>query len=84
MKTNRTFQTILEIQASKQEPNTVSWKIVKRTGGFQQASMKCNLCLNEKLEIATKFGDIMNSKSELISKCRHVNKHTLALFDSKD
>ena len=63
---------------------TVSWKIVRRTGGFQRASMKCNLCLNEKLEIATKFGDIMNSKSELISKCRHVNKHTLALFDSKD
>ena len=57
---------------------TVSWKIVRRTGGFQRASMKCNLCLVEKLEIASNFGDIMNSRSELISKCIDMSTSTFS------
>ena len=51
-------------------------------------SLRCNLCLNEKLEIALiKSNDnesIINSRSELVSKCRHINKFTLMRYDSKD
>ena len=67
-------------------PN-VTWKTIRQCAPFNRAALKCNLCLNEKLEIAT-FPDndrLLNSRNELISKCRHVNKFTLKkLHDSKD
>jgi len=55
---------------------SVHWKIGR---SFNRAEVKCDLCINEKLEIATYAGELLNSKTELISKCRHVNKHTLAI-----
>ena len=67
-------------------PN-VTWKTIRQCAPFNRAALKCNLCLNEKLEIAT-FPDndrLLNSRNELISKCRHVNKFTLKkLHDYKD
>ena len=63
----------------------VNWKIIKRCISYNRAIQKCNLCLNEKLEIILyKGNNLLNSRSELISKCRHLNKHTLLKFDSKD
>ena len=37
----------------------------------------CKLCLTENLFIINNLGDpnLLNSKSELVSKCRHQNKH---------
>ena len=52
---------------------------------FNKTKRKCYLCLNEKLEIASYKGDnLLNKRSELISKCRHQNKFTLLRHDSKD
>ena len=62
----------------------VSWRIVRECPPFNRASMKCNLCLSEKAEIALHDGELLNSRTELISKCRHVNKYTLAKHDTKD
>ena len=46
---------------------------------------KCYLCLNEKLEITSyKRDSLLNKRSELNSKCRHQNKFTPLLNDSKD
>ena len=45
---------------------------------------KCYLRLNEKLEInSCKGNNLLNKRSELINKCRHLNKHTLLRHDSK-
>ena len=42
-------------------------------------------CLNEKLEIGLFKGkNILNRRTELISKCRHKSKHTLLRHDTKD
>ena len=42
-------------------------------------------CLNEKLAIALhKDDNILNKRSEIISKCRYRNKYMLASYDSKD
>ena len=42
-------------------------------------------CLNEKLAIALhKEDNMLNKRSEIISKCRHKNKYILASYDSKD
>ena len=52
---------------------------------FNKTKRKCYLCLNEKLEIASYKGDnLLNKRSQLISKCRHQNKFTLLRHDSKD
>ena len=57
----------------------ITWKIRKKSPGFNRSSMKCFLCLNEKLEIISYEGDnLLNKRSELISKCIHLNKHTLS------
>ena len=42
-------------------------------------------CLNERLVIALhKDDNMLNKRSEVISKCRHRNKYMLASYDSKD
>eukprot|EP00794_Sanderia_malayensis_P012498 gene12498-13784_t len=52
---------------------------------YNPTTYKCNLCLNEKLEIALYEGEnILNKRTELISKCRHVNKFSLLRHDSID
>ena len=63
----------------------IKWRILKKCSRFNRSSLRCNLCLNEKLEIALfKGNNILNKRTELISKCRHVNKHTLLRHDTKD
>ena len=58
--------------------NFVSWKTISQRAPFKE----CNLCLNEKLEISTFTinGRLFNSRNELISKCRHVNKFTMKSY----
>ena len=61
----------------------IKWRILRKCSRFNRSSLRCNLCLNEKLEIALfKGNNILNKRTELISKCRHVNKHTLLRHDT--
>ena len=63
----------------------VTWKIMRKCKSYNPNSKKCNLCSSEKFEIATFMGtNILNKRSEVISKCRHQNKYSLATHDSKD
>ena len=63
----------------------VKWEIFKRCAPFNRNTVKCNLCTSEKLAIISYPQDnILNKRSELISKCRHVNKHMLIRHDTKD
>ena len=56
----------------------IKWKILRKCSYFNRSSLRCNLCLNEKPEIALfKGNDILNGRTELISKCSHINRHTL-------
>ena len=62
----------------------IKWRILRKCSRFNRSSLRCNLCLNEKLEIALfKGNNILNRRTELISKCRHINKHTLLRHDTK-
>ena len=63
----------------------IKWRILRKCSYFNRSSFRCNLCLNEKLEIALfKGNNILNIRTELISKCSHVNKHTHLRHDTKD
>ena len=56
----------------------IKWRILRKSSRFHRSSLRCNLCLNEKLEIALfKGNNILNRRTELISKCKHINKHKL-------
>ena len=65
---------------------TLKWSIVKSVPSYSNISKKCLLCLRDKLEIAN-FEDqdhLLNKLSELISKCRHVNKYLLRNYKAND
>ena len=63
----------------------IKWRILRKCSRFNRSSLRYNLCLNKKLEIALfKGNNILNRRTELISKCRHINKHTLLRHDTKD
>ena len=52
---------------------TIDWKVITRAESYISGSKSCNLCLTEKVCILQK-PDSINKRSELISKCRHMNK----------
>ena len=55
-------------------PNLM-WCIVKIVPGYSDISKRCMLCLHEKYEILS-YSDqeeLLNKRSELVSKCQHVN-----------
>jgi hypothetical protein len=63
----------------------VSWKIIKQCDAYNPVTKRCNLCINEKYEILFfKHPNLLNKKSEILSKCRHKNKFLLAQFDTGD
>ena len=56
------------------------WEILSKVNGNPTQSM-CILCLTEKFWIINFLGDnnYLNKKSELINKCRHINKLLLKI-----
>ena len=64
----------------------VSWSISKPIPSYTNTSKRCLLCLSEKLSIVTfkHPTQLLNKRSELLSKCRHENKFLLRNFKSKD
>ena len=63
----------------------ITWTIIRKCTPYNTKKRSCNLCLNEKLEIIVRNKDsLLNKRNELISKCRHANKHMLVRHDSND
>ena len=53
----------------------IKWSIIKRTNAYRNGSKQCNLCLAEKLCILkADKQNLLNRRSELLTKCRHRNK----------
>ena len=53
---------------------------------YSNIAKSCMLCLHEKSEILTypKQDELLNKRSELISKCRHINKYLLSNYKAND
>lgn len=60
----------------KNEEFNIKWTIINRTRPYNNITKRCDLCLTEKLMII-KGNNLLNKRSELISKCRHENKFYL-------
>ena len=61
---------------------TITWEILKLAPTYIKTK-KCLLCLHEKLAIIThpSQNTLLNKKSEILSKCRHENKHLISHFN---
>ena len=58
----------------------IAWRKIRNARAFTPESKKCSLCLNEKFEIANyPNDDLLNKRTEIISKCRHRRKFELLL-----
>ena len=59
----------------------ISWKVLKQANSYSPKTNRCNLCLWEKYHIITANNpDLLNSRSELISTCRHKRKFLLSEY----
>ena len=57
----------------------IKWKILQQCRPYKPGSSECRLCLNEILVILFQPEEAtLNSKSEIMGKCRHTNKFKLS------
>ena len=56
----------------------IKWEIAKRSTPYKCGTRRCDLCLSEKLLIASaEPSKLLNKRSELISACRHKSKYRM-------
>ena len=68
---------IWQLCDSKKDFN-IKWPIICRATLYSNITKRCDLCTTEKLMIInSKPDELLNKRSELISKCRHENKFYL-------
>ena len=77
---------IWDLKDQNLAPSSMKWSIIKRVSAYTNKSKSCPLCLQEKLEILRYENkkELLNKRSEIVSKCRHENKFMLANYKSKD
>ena len=75
---------IWELKTSNLSPTLVS-SIAKKVPPYSNIPKTCLLCFLEKLEIINypRPEELLNKRSELISKCRHANKFLLPNYKTK-
>ena len=57
---------------------TIKWSIIKKPISCTGGSKRCNLCLEEKLNILKEKDNwLLNKRSEIISACQHKNRFQL-------
>ena len=56
----------------------IKWEIIKQAQTYSPSTQKCNLCIWEKYYIITAEKEtLLNSRTELVSTCRHKGKYFL-------
>ena len=71
------------LKAGNSNPK-VTQTVKNQFSAYNPESKRCSLCVNGKLEILEdKENNLLNKKSEVISKCRHYNKYMLRTLAPK-
>ena len=58
----------------------LDWRILAKAKPYSPASKKRMLCLTEKYHIIFSTTNLLNKRSELITKCRYENTFYLAIY----
>ena len=61
----------------------INWKIIKRVGETKNGDRMCRLCTQEIRSILKNKDSPLNSRNELMNKCRHRNKFLLKNWKRK-
>ena len=56
------------------------WSVIDHAKQYQNGSKRYNSCLTEQCHILTSLVDLINKRSELVSKCHHENKFQLVNY----
>ena len=64
----------------------IKWSILRRVSGYNSVTGKCSLCNMEKVLISQfkDRGKLINKRLDLVTKCRHQNKHLLCNYSGID
>ena len=73
---------VWELRDQNKMPH-ITWSILKKSSPYMPGSDHCNLCLWEKFYIM-KDKNLINTKDEFVSKCKHINKFLLRNYKKKD
>ena len=70
----------------KKETLTLVWEIIQTAPQYTNITKQCSSCPQVELAILMypNQSDLLNKRSELVSKCRHENKFLLQTFNSND
>ena len=65
---------------------SLKWYIVKSVTSYSNITKSCMLCLHKKFEILTypNQDELLNKRSKLFFKCRHINKYLLYNYKAND
>ena len=77
---------ISDLKLKYNATHTLKWHILKSVAPYLIITKKCRLCLQQKLEILSypNPDKLLNKRSELVSKCCHVNKFLLPNYKVND
>ena len=77
---------VWKIKDKYNEMPSLNWSVVKSVTGYSNILKRYLLCLHGKFEIVNypNQEELLNKRSELISKCRHSNKYLLENYKSND
>ena len=65
------------------EKPIMHWSVIDHAKSYQNWSKRCNLCLTEKYYISTSPVNLINKRTELVSKCHHENNFYLVNYKAK-
>ena len=77
---------VWEIKKRKNVAPALTWEVLRTAKIYSNITKRCSLCLHENLATITYPypGEVLNRRSELVTKCRHENKLLLKNFNSND
>ena len=66
----------------KKREYSIKWSILKRAAACVPGGRRCNLCIEEKLEIMKSIKtNLLNKRSKFFAKCRHREKFSAGKFE---
>ena len=80
---------VWEIKKRKDVTLALIWEVLQTAKAYSNITKRCSLCLHEKLAVITypypdELLNLLNRRSELVTKCRHEDKFLLKKFNGND
>ena len=77
---------VLEMKKKFKIMSSLKWSIIKSVQAYSNILKKCQLYLQEKIEVPNYLNpnELLKKRSEIISKCYHVNKFLFSNYISND